>query len=91
MDAYRCAARLVVLKIFCVYLVVGLEVAFHIYQEYGHIYQLIPAAATLFQYGAHIVKYAATLLREIKLKVVAMLICLQAGYLVGAGLAWPYP
>lgn len=86
-DAYCSAARLVVFKIFGVYLVVGMKVALHIYQEYGYIYKLIPAAATFFEDGAHVIEHAAALGCKIELFMVTMLIGHQAGNLIGTGLA----
>ena len=72
--AYGSAAGLVVFKIFSVYFIVGLEVAFHVDKENGNVYQVIPAAATFLQYGAHIIKYTPALSRKIILVVVTMLI-----------------
>ena len=87
---YGSAARLVGLEIFGVYFVVGLEVALHIYQEDGDVYQFVPTAATLFQYHPHVLKNAVYLCCEVELYEVTMLVGPEAGYLVGTCLARPY-
>ena len=86
---YRGATRLVILKILGIYLIVCLEIAFHIYQKHSDVYQFVPAAATFFQYGAHILKNAMALCRKVEFNMVAMLIGSEARYFVAASFARP--
>jgi hypothetical protein len=86
-NSHGCAAGLIIPEILGIDLVIGLEIALHIYQEGGYIHQLIPAAAAFFEHNAHIIKHRAALCRKVKLQKVTVLIELQTGDLIGTRFA----
>ena len=74
-------------EIFGIYLVVGMEVALHIYEKHGDVHQFIPTAATFFEYHTHVIEYASALSGEVELFEIAVFIGYQAGNFVGTGFA----
>jgi hypothetical protein len=65
-DFDRGTARLIGAKVFGVQSVEGVEITFHIHEEYGHINQLVPTRAACFQDGLDVLKHTVHLGFEIK-------------------------
>jgi hypothetical protein len=82
---YGSATRLVVFKIFGVNAVERVEIALHVYEEYGDIGQLFPFGATGFQYTSYVPESAVNLYFKIETGEIAFFIVLLSGYSAAIG------
>ena len=66
-------------KVFGPYAIIGLKITLHMNQENGHVYQLIPAAATGFQHFFDILENTVHLSFKVEMHKISSGIQLQSG------------
>ena len=87
-DFNGCTARLVILEVFRINAIVGLEVIFHISQKNGYVYDLIPAGTRIFKDQTDVLEYGMTLLFDVVRYDIAIIIQFYTWNFLGATLSW---